>query len=296
MSSVGKMVDCAPPQVERAAAEPAAIDRVRLERGLATWRSAFESGEPFPHVVIDDFLSPDAADEAYADFPKPDDGHWTHYKHLTERKIGRSHLASFPLVHRRIVEELSSEFFLGFLERLTGAAHLLADPSLEGGGLHQSERGGFVWVHSDFRSHPTRPDWQRRVNLLIYLNPDWRDEYGGGLEFWDRTVSRCVTRVQPVFNRCVVFLTDERTFHGHPEPLVCPPSTTRKSVALYYYTTEAQPTVRSATKYRALPTDTLLRKGLIAADNALLSGYAFSKRRLGFRDEWASRLLRALWR
>jgi hypothetical protein len=272
------------------------VDYPRLVAALPMWKASFDAARPFPHLVIDDFLSADAAGEARALFPAPDAGEWTHYHHLTERKIGRSRVESFADVHRCIVEELSSARFIEFLERLTGIPGLLADPGLEGAGLHQSERGGFVSVHADFRSHPTQATWLRRVNVLIYLNDDWDEQYGGDLELWDAAVSRCVARVQPHLNRCVIFCTDARTFHGHPRPLQCPTGTTRKSLALYYYTSECRPTPVRATVYQGLPGDHRVRRALIAAENKLLSAYAYAKRRLGLDDSWVSRLLKAVWR
>jgi hypothetical protein len=103
--------------------------------------------------------------------------------------------------------------------------------------------------------HPTL-NLDRRINLLLYMNKDWKEEYGGHLELWDRTMSKRVHRVLPVFNRCVVFSTLDWAFHGHPEPLTCPPGWTRKSVALYYYTNGRPPEEKSAdhgTLYKARP-------------------------------------------
>jgi hypothetical protein len=70
---------------------------------------------------------------------------------------------------------------------------------------------------------------------LIYLNRDWREEYGGHLELWNAAMTQCDVRVLPVFNRAVIFSTTDRSFHGHPDPLKCPEGMTRKSMALYYY-------------------------------------------------------------
>jgi hypothetical protein len=96
-------------------------------------------------------------------------------------------------------------------------------------------RGGHLKVHADFNRHP-KTELERRLNVLIYLNRDWKDEYGGAFELWNEDMTRCETKVMPYFNRCVVFSTTSRSFHGHPEPLECPEDRTRKSLALYYYT------------------------------------------------------------
>lgn len=155
-----------------------------------------------------------------------------------ERKLATTNVSILPAFTRHVLAELNSSSFVLFLERLTGISGLIPDPHYVGGGLHQIERGGFLKVHADFNRHPIlRVD--RRLNLLIYLNPGWRDEYGGHFELWDAGMKRCVKRVLPVINRCVVFTTGERSFHGHPDPLTCPEGTTRRSLALYYYTAAA---------------------------------------------------------
>jgi hypothetical protein len=162
--------------------------------------------------------------------------------------------------------------------------------------LHQSERGGFLSVHSDFARHAKQPTWSRRVNVLLFLNENWQPEFGGDLEFWDRDVARCVTRIAPAANRCVIFPTNEYTYHGHPKPLACPAGVTRKSLALYYYTNEQVPPPSRATTYRALPGDPPLRRRMIAIDNWLLRVHSFAKRRLGLTDARVSALLKRLWR
>ena len=124
--------------------------------------------------------------------------------------------------------------FLQFLSEVTGIPNLISDPGFEGGGLHQIVRGGKLGVHADFNRHRDY-GLDRRLNLLLYLNKDWREEYGGNLELWDRDMIQCEARVAPLFNRVMVFGTTDFTFHGHPDPLQCPEGMTRKSMALYYF-------------------------------------------------------------
>jgi Rps23 Pro-64 3,4-dihydroxylase Tpa1-like proline 4-hydroxylase len=141
-----------------------------------------------------------------------------------------------PTLHG-ILYALNSSPVIRFLEQLTGIPGLLPDPHFTGGGLHQVSPGGRLPVHADFNYMP-EVGLYRRLNLLIFLNKDWKDEYGGHLELWDAEMHACVTRILPVFNRCVIFATLATSFHGHPEPLACPPGNTRKAIALYYYTRE----------------------------------------------------------
>ena len=256
---------------------------------------AYRAAEPFPHAVLDGFLADGAAERMLAEFPGTREGTWIHYEHLNERKLGRRDRSSFGPALGAAVDALCAPGFVTFLERLTGIAGLIADPSLEGGGLHQSERGGFVNLHADFTVHPHRRSLRRRVNVLLYLNKSWPDAWGGHLELWDAGVTRCVRRVSPLFNRAVVFDTGEGSIHGHPTPMTCPEGVTRKSIALYYFTEDAAPARERSTRYHPRPGDGA-RALLIHADTLALRAYDGAKRRLGLDDRLASRVLAAMRR
>jgi hypothetical protein len=210
--------------------------------------------------------------------------------HVNERKYGQNARESYGPATTAVVDELTSPAFVQFLKALTGMDRLFVDQSLHGGGLHQSKRGGFLNIHADFTVHPYHRDWVRRVNVLVYLNKDWRDDYRGHLEFWDRDMGRRHQWIAPIFNRCVIFQTDTHSYHGHPEPLMCPDGVTRKSLALYYFTKEQSPYVRS-TEYRARPGDGA-QAALIYADKMALRVYDKMRRVFRFDDQFVSRLLR----
>lgn len=273
------------------AAEPL-VPYARLYGQLDGLREQYATADPYPHVVMDDFLGRDVVERMVAEFPGIASGQWIHYVHYNERKFGKTNRESFGPTIGAVVDELNSPRFLGFLRDVTGIDDLLPDDTLEGGGLHQSERGGFLNVHADFTVHPHRRDWRRRLNLLLYLNPVWDESYGGYLELWDTEMRACRRKVGPFMNRCVIFSTDPTSFHGHPDPMTCPPGVTRKSLALYYFTQEAAPTVRS-TEYRARPGEGVRGLG-IYLDKMALRAYDRTKRALGIDDRFASRLLRLL--
>jgi hypothetical protein len=167
---------------------------------------------------------------------------------------------------------------LQFLEGLTGIAGLIPDPYFNGAGFHEIAKGGLLGVHADFRIHE-KLHLQRRINLLLYLNPVWDKSWGGKLELWDRGMKAAVRSIEPLFNRCVIFNTDATSFHGHPNPLDCPATVTRKSIALYYYTAsdriyEDMPS--HGTVYRSRPSDSLktrLEAGKLRAHNYLLKDW-----------------------
>jgi hypothetical protein len=253
----------------------------------------FRAAEPYPHLVLDQFLDARVAEECLRDFPSRPDASWTNYTHINERKYAKSDQRAFPHVLQALIGELNSPRFLHFVEQLTGIDSLVADESLMGGGLHQSGNGGFLNMHADFTGHPHHERWRRRVNLLIYLNPDWQESYGGQLELWDRQMSRCVQKVAPLMNRALIFRTDADAFHGHPTPMTCPEEFARRSIALYYFTDEAKSFQVRSTEYRARPGDGA-RAAAIYLDKMVLRGYDKVKRTFHLNDDFASRLLRLL--
>jgi hypothetical protein len=174
---------------------------------------------------------------------------------------------------------------------MTGIADILPDPDLDGGGLHETRPGGFLNVHSDFLSHTTRPTWSRQLNLLLFLNRGWTEEHKGWLELWNQDVSRCVRRIEPIMNRCVIFHTTARSFHGVPAGVAGPP---RRSLALYYFREEGRVCALHPTHYVPLPGDPPIKRALIRADRWALHAYSWLKRHLGLRDDLVSRVLRRL--
>ncbi|MFI5319417.1 MAG: 2OG-Fe(II) oxygenase [Myxococcota bacterium] len=197
--------------------------------------SKYQGNSPFPHIVIDDFLPADALERVVEDYPAPEQLPWIQFDKPQEKKLAFNDLAQIPSSIRDVLQFMNSPTMLRFLEHVSGIPNLMADPYLLGGGLHQIRRGGFLGIHVDFNKY-ARFDLDRRLNMLIYLNKDWREEYGGHLELWDERMEKCEQRVLPVFNRCVVFSTTEISYHGHPDPLTCPEHRARRSLATYYYT------------------------------------------------------------
>lgn len=203
---------------------------------LATRRAAeYQGATPFPHVVIDDFLPTEVAETCEHDFPAKDGFDWDLYTDGGRTlKLATSNEAIMPPRIRQIVGQFNSVAMIEFLEKLTGIPGLIPDPHLVGGGLHRIEQGGFLEIHADFNQHGLLK-LDRRLNLLLYLNPGWKEEWGGHLELWDQSMKVCQRRISPLFNRCVIFSTTDTSFHGHPKPLECPPDIARRSLAFYYY-------------------------------------------------------------
>jgi len=216
-------------------------------------RPAYQGAHPFPHTVMDGLFDDALLEAVLGDFPRPDEDAWRRFESATEKKLGWVHTAPLRPKLREFLTAMNAPPILQFLQKLTGIDGLIPDPYYGGAGPHQIVSGGFLKIHADFNWHPLlRLD--RRLNLLVYLNQDWPEEYGGHLELWDREMKGCERRILPVFNRTVVFSTTDTSYHGHPRPLTCPPDRTRKSVSFYYYTNGRPEEERSA------PHDTVFRK------------------------------------
>jgi hypothetical protein len=207
----------------------------RLREVGAAAAKQFREALPFPHVVLDGLFDPDLLARISDEFPHPAAVEWTQYRDKRQVKLGSNRDDHFGPLTKGMLFHLNSSVFLDFLSQVTGIENLIADSYFEGGGMHQIQRGGKLAIHADFNRHP-RYNLDRRLNALLYLNLNWKEEYGGYLELWDRDMKDCITRIAPSFNRLVVFATTDFTYHGHPDPLICPEGVTRKSLALYYYT------------------------------------------------------------
>lgn len=196
---------------------------------------SYQSAAPFPNGSFDDFFSAESLRAMLEEFPdlrgKPD----RDFNTPNEVKRVSSGEYRFGPQTRSFMHFLNSQPFLEFLSALTGIEGLMPDPYFEGGGCHEILPGGYLKLHADFNKH-RRTKLDRRLNVLIYLNEDWKEEYGGHFEMWNKDMTQCAKKILPIFNRMAIFTTTDFSFHGHPEPLTCPPNRSRRSLALYYYT------------------------------------------------------------
>tara|TARA_R110002049_G_scaffold309292_2_gene520358 strand:+ start:19107 stop:19940 length:834 start_codon:yes stop_codon:yes gene_type:complete len=268
------------------------FDYQKWKASLAQDQISYQNAKPYPHIICDDFLEETAAENALAVFPKIQDEGWIHYVHVNEKKHGLNKLALIPeFICDGIIKELNSPQFIQYLENLTGITNLLPDSRIEGGGIHQSEHGGYLNIHADFTVHPHKKTWRRRVNVLLYLNKDWKGSYGGSLELWEKDMSKCAVKIEPIFNRIVIFNTEEDSYHGFPDPIQCPDNITRKSIALYYFTEEKVGSFkRRSTNYQARPNDGI-KAIFIWFDKKMIAIYTSLKGALGINDDFISKVL-----
>ena len=196
----------------------------------------YSKGIPFPSIVLDNFFDEVFLDEILLNFPDLSKTKFSqNYENKNEIKYANNKYSNFPELVRLFIDFLNSNTYLNFLQNLTSIQEeLVTDPQLNGGGLHEIKKGGVLKIHTDFNRHPTL-NLDRRINILIYLNKNWKDQYGGHLELWNKNMTKCEKKILPTFNRMVIFSTNDFSYHGHPEPVSCPEGESRKSIALYYF-------------------------------------------------------------
>jgi Rps23 Pro-64 3,4-dihydroxylase Tpa1-like proline 4-hydroxylase len=194
-------------------------------------KSEFQNAQPFPLLVIDDFLDTATAEKLLAEFPSPDAMPKSR-DYVFGDKHELSSVAEQGPTSKAFYDALMGDQFKQFISTLTGK-DLFVDPAFHGGGFHQSGDGGFLDTHVDFNMHPLHSDWLRKLNVLLYLNKDWKPEYDGRLQIKNAPDGE-VHSIEPKFNRGLIMVTDDRTFHGFKK-MTLPPGVTRKSIATYAY-------------------------------------------------------------
>lgn len=217
------------------------------------------NSQSYRNIVLDDFLKPEIAESLYQNFPTENQMR-RHYKGLNEQKSEGSSFDQYHPDFEKVRQSLMDKEWSKILDEITGFQDLILPDDFRGSGVHQGFDGSFLDIHVDFNIHPVL-DLHRRLNLLIYLNKDWKDEYGGELELWDEDVKNCLHKIKPAFNRCAIFATTEVSYHGY-DKMTLPEGQSRKSIFCYYYTPIAD---RSKVKYhdtifKPRPTDSKMKK------------------------------------
>ena len=239
------------------------IDREALKR-------QYHAAKPVPWFAIDDFLDPQFAEQAYRAFPSFEEARKSgrSFSAVNEKgKVQITDASKFAPPIAQLNAELNGPEFLKLIEYVTGTPNLLADEQLVGGGIHETGPRGHLDVHLDFDYIPDRQLY-RRFNILVYFNKNWREDWGGEFELWDRDVTELQHSFSPTFNRCVLFETNDVSWHG-VNAVHCPEGESRKSFAAYYYTKEAPPWFdgeHRSTLFKARPDEVLKGKVLMPAE------------------------------
>jgi 2OG-Fe(II) oxygenase superfamily len=233
-------------------------------------REQYRHALPFSFFKIDNFLESSFLASVVGSYPTYDKarGLGREFDAVNEKlKIQITDSSKFPDPVKQLADALSGQEFLKTIEYITGIPTLVADPAFNGGGMHLSSSSGRLDVHVDFNYNDESALF-RRLNILLYLNPVWEEEWGGKIELWDKDVKHCHHSFSPILNRCVVFETNEISFHG-VTPIKCPSGYVRKSFAAYYYTKEAPASWDGAahsTIFRARPDEKFRGNVLMPAE------------------------------
>lgn len=239
--------------IQSSADNISSFDAAALDGRGKELAETYAAGKPFPHIVIDDFLDERVIEQCLQEFPvRPERDSETFDREQERNKISY-HPDFLPAKTRALFYAFNARPFLRVIENITGIKQLIPDPHFFGGGFHEIGTGGHLSMHADFIHHRLL-NLERRVNVLIYLNRDWKEEYGGQLELWPSDMSACEQSIVPVANRCVIFSTTETSMHGNPQPVAHPGGISRKSIALYYYSATWDGTRQAkTTQFRARP-------------------------------------------
>jgi Rps23 Pro-64 3,4-dihydroxylase Tpa1-like proline 4-hydroxylase len=210
-------------------------------------KTEYNRNTPFPNIIIDDLFPDYVLKEIYNEVRlnknwQNDSVDWTQKYQVNkfywphDEISAKSLHIDLPQTHL-FLKYLNSKDFISKLSELTGIPNLVGDEDFFGGGIHKINKGGKLDLHRDYNVHPTKKLY-RRLNLLIYLNENWNENWGGNLELWDNNLTNCVKSIEPIFGRVVIFTISDDAIHGHPKPLNCPENISRYSLALYYFTEE----------------------------------------------------------
>ncbi len=212
--------------------------------------------DPFKFCILENFLPLQYADRIYKELRQVEiNDDWYKYDSPFEKKRSTDSWTLFPPnVSHFLMSTLTGPFIKNIEEQM-GMTGLVADGNLRGGGIHIQERDSFLGIHADMQIHPSLKLY-RRVNAILFMNKEWAPEWNGNLEFWDSTMTECKKKIEPRFNRMVLFETHANSFHGMPDKVMCPETHRRMSLATYFWSAtvpENMPINNGSTDFRLRP-------------------------------------------
>jgi 2OG-Fe(II) oxygenase superfamily len=225
---------------------PIPLELPLLGQSVDRLKSDYQQARPWPHVVLQDAWPADILDAVAAECAAMGDANLV--RSDVGQQVKQEAWSGFGPATAAFLSHLQSRPVVDLVSGVTGVGGLIPDPTHRFAGVHRTPRGGLTKIHRDFHTHPETGLFHR-VNLLVYLNRNWPDEYGGSLELWPSDMSALGRRVFPRFNTTILWETHDATLHGLPDPVNCPPERMRLSVAAYYYTKEGRGEGQDAVRY-----------------------------------------------
>jgi Rps23 Pro-64 3,4-dihydroxylase Tpa1-like proline 4-hydroxylase len=240
------------------------INNENCDEYFGTWlnnidelKPKFINAEPFEHIVIDNFLNVEYAEKLYNLFPSNYDT-WYKYMNPIEVKYAYDNINILPTELKNYFYYMSHEKIIRCFQKLTDINDLTCDEYLHGAGLHCHPKHGRLNIHLDYEKHPYSGK-ERRINIIYFLNKDWKIEWNGQNELWDKNVTNCVTKTDIKFNRAIIFKTNDISWHGLPDKIMCPENNFRKTLAYYYVSPisshKSESSYRKKAKYVKRPAD-----------------------------------------
>lgn len=193
-------------------------------------KEKYINAEPYEHIIIHNFLNEAYAELIHNNFPKLDEN-WHKYYNPIEIKYTNDNINNMDENIKKLFHILSTNELINIFSKLTGIENLDYDPYLHGAGLHMHPRNGRLHIHLDYEKHPFI-NKKRSLNLILYLSKDWKEEWNGHTELWNKT--ECIVKSPVIFNTAIIFKTNDDSWHGLPEIIKCPQNVYRNSFAFYY--------------------------------------------------------------
>ena len=236
------------------------INPIHLEKAeKRKLHEEFIHARPYKHIVVDNFLKPEVAEKLHKKFPAYEVFN-KKYDGLNEKKAEGSNFEDFDPIFAQLKKEISTMLFCNWVSEVTGIKDVFVTDDAMGSGLHQGMNGSFLDIHIDFSMHHL-DNVYRRLNLLIYFNKDWKDEWKGHIELWNADMTFPEKKVRPDFNRAVLFETTGKSYHGY-DKINPPEGVNRKSFYTYFYTEDSgdQNDTYNDTVFKARPDESVTKK------------------------------------
>lgn len=250
---------------------------------LSIYKDKFINNMIFSHIHFEKFLKEEICKQIDSEIDECLDNLNPYYV-LNTKKYALNDMNKMGRQTKKLINYLNSKEFILNLERLTGIKNLISDPGLEGGGIHVTKKNGYLKIHSDFESHIINKTWKRKINLLIYFNKGFDDDYNGNIELYSKDLKNKVEYL-PEFNSVVIFNTNKNSYHGHPNLFNPKNNEIRKSIALYYYVNQQEALPLKETNFQPLPNDSLVSRLVMKFDQFLLRIFSYLKRHKIINDK-----------
>jgi dTDP-glucose 4,6-dehydratase len=209
-------------------------DWIKNDEKLKELNDQFINAEPFEHIIIPNFLNQEYAEKIFNEFPTDiDSGSWYKYNNPIEKKYANDKINVMPRCIKKLFNLLSCKEIIQKINFLSGIENLEYDPYLHGAGIHVHPTGGKLDMHLDYEKHPYL-NKERRLNIILYMTKDWKEEWNGDTQLWNKELTNCIVKSHVVFNNALIFKTNEKSWHGLPEEITCPEGELRKTIAYYY--------------------------------------------------------------